>query len=385
MSQLLQVGDKIDNYRIESCLGVGGMGEVYLATHLILNVQRALKVPYPDMLERDLQFRERLTREGHIAAHFHHPNSIEVVNVENESDSGLLYLVMEYVDGGTLREYLNEGVMDERQTLLICREIACVMDAAWQAMRLVHRDIKPSNIMIASDGTVKLADLGVAKAQPGENESAQALTMEGALIGTPDYAAPEQLIDASKVDTRADIYSIGATMYTMLTGVRPFCGASTFETLRKVLHTPLKPIREWNPNVSAETAALVERMMSKDPANRPQTMLELVEIFDVMLAPQEQISVADTHEVPAPVNNGETVLLAAPEVKVKQARNWLIEIACCILFVTVIVLASLYIVNKAAYKKAEQKVAIAESKRIEKAMLNKWYPGSSKNDTRRYT
>ena len=380
---LLQVGDKIDNYRIECCLGVGGMGEVYLATHQILNVQRALKIPYPDLLERDPLFRERLTREGHIAAHFQHPNSIEVVNVETESDSGFLYLVMEYVDGRTLREYLNEGVLDEKQTLLICREIACALDAAWQEMRLVHRDIKPANIMIASDGTVKLADLGVAKALPGENESVQTLTMEGALVGTPDYAAPEQLIDASKVDTRADIYSIGATMYTMLTGVRPFFGADTFETLRKVLHEPLKPVREWNPGVSAEIAALVERMMSKDPANRPQTMRELVEIYNSMLA--DQSPVPEVREVPQPVDCKKTVLLAAPEMKTKPPRNCLIEIFCCILFVTVIILAFEYTMSKTVYAKKGRFVFLAESEKLAKAERRKSFPSYSKNGSRRYT
>ena len=384
MSQLLQVGDKIDNYRIERCLGVGGMGEVYLATHLILNVQRALKIPYPDLLERDPLFCERLTREGHIAAHFQHPNSIEVVNVETESDSGFLYLVMEYVDGMTLREYLNEGVLDEKQTLLIGREIACALDAAWREMRLVHRDIKPANIMIASDGTVKLADLGVAKALPGENETAKALTMEGTLIGTPDYASPEQLVDASKVDTRADIFSLGATMYTMLTGVRPFCGANTFETMDKVLHETLKPIREWNPGISSETAALVERMMSKDPAHRPQTMRELVEIFDDMLSDQNPYPVSREPDVQMPVGDGPTVLMAAPEVKM-ESRNWLIEIFCGVLFVSVIALTCLYIVNKDVYTTIEQKFSVVESKRLINASHRNWYPGSSKTDARRYT
>ena len=389
MNRLLQAGDKIDNYRVEQCLGVGGMGEVYLATHQILNVQRALKIPYPELLEQDPLLCERLTREGHIAAHFQHPNSIEVVNVETKSDSGFLYLVMEYVDGRTLREYLNEGVMDEKQTMLICREIACALDAAWREMHLVHRDIKPANIMIASDGTVKLADLGVAKALPGANETAKNLTMEGTLIGTPDYASPEQLVDASKVDTRADIYSIGATMYTMLTGVRPFCGATTLETMTKVLHEPLKPVREWNPGVAPEVAALVERMMSKDPADRPQTMQELVEIFDHMLEDQDFVSAPEVPETPPPIEGGATVLLAAPSDKeVKPARNnnsRLIEIICIVLFLTVIALAHLYLTDKYVYAKKERQVFIAEANRLKNASPRHWYPGSSKTSDRRYT
>ena len=282
MLQLLQVGDRIDKYRIDQCIGEGGMGEVYLVTHTFLNIQRALKILRLDLIEDDPTFRDRFVREARIAARFQHPNSIGVVDVETKSDSGFLYLVMEYVDGQSLHQYLPNGPFPEKEMLRICREVANVLDAAWREMQLVHRDIKPGNIMLSKEGDVKLADLGIAKS--AGSDMTLALTLAGTMIGTPEYASPEQCRDSSHVDTRADIYSLGATMYEMLTCTRPFHGTNAFDTVVKVLQEPLPPLRDRNTEISAETAALVERMMSKDPADRPQTLRELVEIVDGMLA-----------------------------------------------------------------------------------------------------
>lgn len=287
MAQLLQNGDIIDKYRVERCLGIGGMGEVYLVSHVYLKVQRALKILRLDVTEQDPTFRDRFVREARIAARFQHPNSIGVVDVESESESGFLYLVMEFVEGQSLHQYLKNGVLEEKQVLHICREVAKALDVAWREMQLVHRDIKPGNIMITTEGAVKLADLGIAKAAQNESGVTLALTMEGTMIGTPEYASPEQCMDASHVDTRADIYSLGATMYEMLTGVRPYRGSNAFEIVEKVIKESPKPLREWNPNVSRKMASLVERMMSKNPKKRPQTMGELIKILDQMLGGQQ--------------------------------------------------------------------------------------------------
>ena len=299
MSQLLQVGDRIDKYRIDQCIGEGGMGEVYLVTHVFLNIQRALKILRLDLTEDDPTFRDRFVREARIAARFKHPNSIGVVDVESESDSGFLYLVMEYVNGQSLHQYLQNGPYPEKEMLRVCREVANVLDAAWREMQLVHRDIKPGNIMITVDGDVKLADLGIAKSSG--SDMTLALTLAGTMIGTPEYASPEQCRDSSHVDTRADIYSLGVTMYEMLTGTRPFQGTNAFDTVAKVLQEPLPPLRSRNPEVSVETAALVERMMSKDPADRPQTMRELAEIVDGMLANKEKaLPLPESIVIPVP-------------------------------------------------------------------------------------
>ena len=294
MSQLLQSGDQVDKYRVEYCIGSGGMGEVYLVSHIYLKVQRAMKILRMELTENDPTFRDRFVREARIAARFQHPNSIAVVDVESSSDSGFLYLVMEYVNGQSLHQYFQQnGILDEKQMLHICREVAKALNAAWIEMQLVHRDIKPGNIMISSEGEIKLADLGIAKSSGGSGMT-MSLTMEGTMIGTPEYASPEQCRDARSVDTRADIYSLGATMYEMLTGVRPFSGANAFDTVAKVLQEPLVGVRQRNPNISKETAALVERMMSKDPSKRPQTMGELVSILDGMLDDGAKVIAAPT-------------------------------------------------------------------------------------------
>ncbi|MBR2427372.1 MAG: protein kinase [Lentisphaeria bacterium] len=290
MSRILQNGDQIDKYRVECCLGAGGMGEVYLVSHQYLNVKRAMKVLRMNLTENDPTFRDRFVREARIAARFQHPNSISVVDVESSSESGFLYLVMEYVDGQSLHQYLqlNRDIVDEMQMLRICRDVASALDAAWNEMKLVHRDIKPGNIMLTNTGEVKLADLGIAKSSGGSGMT-MALTMEGSMIGTPEYASPEQCLDASSVDTRADIYSLGATLYEMLTGVRPFQGADTFETVDKVLNDDLVPVRKRNRNISRKTAALVERMMEKEPEDRPQTMSEVVAMIDRILGEKDSV------------------------------------------------------------------------------------------------
>lgn len=320
MARLLQDGDRIDKYQVERCLGVGGMGEVYLVSHVFLNVQRALKILRLDLTEDDPTFRDRFVREARIAARFQHPNSIGVVDVESESESGFLYLVMEYVDGQSLHQFLQNGVLEEKQMLYICREVARALDAAWQEMQLVHRDIKPGNIMIANDGSVKLADLGIAKSARDESGMTMTLTMEGTMIGTPEYASPEQCRDASHVDTRADIYSLGATMYEMLTGVRPFQGKNAFDTVAKVLQEPLVPVRQRNPAISWQTAGLIERMMSKDPGARPQTMSELIRLLDPMITADQEYRLAPSasNDMIVPVSTVETMIRKQAEEAASQ-------------------------------------------------------------------
>lgn len=275
MSFKLQKGDMIDKYCIEQSLGTGGMGSVYLVRHTQLNALRAMKVLHASVAEEDPEFRERFIREAKFAAKIQHNNIVSVMDVELESDSGFSYIVMEYVDGQTLHDILQRGPISEKQAIHIVIEAA--KGLAYAAENgIIHRDIKPANIMITKSGEVKLADLGIAKSV-NHTGNTMNLTMEGTMIGTPAYASPEQCRCARDVDTRADIYSLGATMYEMLTGQAPFSGKNEFDIIAKVLKQMPQPIEQIVPSITPDVIKLIHKMMAKDPADRPQTMLDLLQ------------------------------------------------------------------------------------------------------------
>ena len=275
MDFFLEPGGMIDKYCVERCLGVGGMGAVYLVRHTQLKTMRALKLLHPDIEADDPEYRERFIREAQFAARIQHPNIVAVMDVETKSMSGFSYIVMEYVEGHSISQLLKNGPLSETQAVFIIRETAKALAYAAES-GIVHRDIKPANIMITNDGHVKLADLGIAKCSDPTGGS-NTLTVAGTMIGTPAYASPEQCNDARSVDTRADIYSLGATLYEMLTGEAPFSGTNAFDIMAKVVRTNPVPILQLKPESTPELAALVEKMMQKKPENRPQTMLDLME------------------------------------------------------------------------------------------------------------
>ena len=275
MDFFLEPGEMIDKYCVERCLGVGGMGAVYLVRHTQLKTMRALKLLHPDIEADDPEYRERFIREAQFAARIQHPNIVAVMDVETKSMSGFSYIVMEYVEGHSISQLLKNGPLSETQAVFIIRETAKALAYAAES-GIVHRDIKPANIMITNDGHVKLADLGIAKCSDPTGGS-NTLTVAGTMIGTPAYASPEQCRDARSVDTRADIYSLGATLYEMLTGEAPFSGTNAFDIMAKVIRENPVPILQLKPESTPELAALVEKMMQKKPENRPQTMLDLME------------------------------------------------------------------------------------------------------------
>lgn len=268
-----QPGETIGKYRLIRCLGIGGMGEVYLAEHTLLNTRCAIKILHQELARKDPENRERLLREARLAGSISHPNLISVLDAEADADSPYSYIVMEYVDGVSLEKLLVCGAMQEARVIEIIIQTAEALQLA-SIHHIIHRDIKPANIMLATDGNAKLADLGIAKTD-NENIS-MTLTMDNAVLGTPNYASPEQLRSSHHVDIRADIYSLGATMYHMLTGVRPFEADSVFGVMANVLETmPPKPT-DYVKDISAETSELVMAMMAKKPQDRPQDFSELL-------------------------------------------------------------------------------------------------------------
>jgi serine/threonine-protein kinase len=277
-----------DRYLILDLLGEGGMGHVFLAEHTPMRRLVALKVLPPHAFENDPVARERFMREARAAGTLDHPNIVRVFDLCQEGK--ILYLVMEYVDGLSLQARVaRHGVPDVAAACHYARQVAFGLRHAHE-MGFVHRDIKPANLILERTGLVKVLDLGLVRS---EADAASNLTRQldnRNILGTADYVAPEQAVDSSKVDARADIYSLGATLYFLLAG-RPLFPEG--RTAQKLVWQQIKdpvPIDRLRPEVPPELARVVHRMLQKRPAERYATAAE---VFDA-LAP------FDREDVPPP-------------------------------------------------------------------------------------
>ena len=256
------------SYCIEKPLGHGGMGEVYLARHLKLDICRAIKILLPKIAVKNPVFAKRFMREAKLAIQLQHPNIINVMDADYDERLSIYYIVMEYVDGGTVRNLIRKnGPMDEQEVLKIVLAVGDAL-AAGEERQIVHRDIKPDNIMLTRENVVKLADLGIAKDAADNSDMDE--TSPEILIGTPAYVSPEQARDAQHVDSRADIYSLGVSMYEMLTGEKPYKGKSSVEVLQQLFESSVPEVRQKNPRVSRSVSDLVYRMMAKEKEDRPR-------------------------------------------------------------------------------------------------------------------
>ena len=214
-------GSRIGQYRIIRQIGSGGSGDVYLCRHIVLDKSYAIKILDIPPGEHGREMQGRVLREARIARSIRHRNLVSVIDANVKGDGNTAWIVMEYVDGETLEELLAESALPESAALYVCRCVALVLAEA-EKHNIVHRDIKPANILIDRAGNVKVTDLGIAKTDKASVRYDEPVTREEKLLGTPDYASPEQLRDSSSVDIRADIYSLGATLYHMLSGRKPF-------------------------------------------------------------------------------------------------------------------------------------------------------------------
>lgn len=279
-------GAIIAGYRIERPLGAGAMGQVYRAMQLSLNRAVAFKVMSPK-LASNRRFRERFVREARAAGRLHHPNLIAVHDV-GEAD-GLMFFSMELVDGTSVSELLRQhGRIPEMRALEIIRQTLEALKFA-HAAGVIHRDIKPDNLMVTESGMVKVADLGLARAEDTENVSATA-TNVGAVMGTPHYMAPEQGRDAHSVDHRADLYAVGATLYHLVCGHTPFSGEGAMEVLMRAASQPLKfPV----PGPTPAVQVLISRLMAKEAKDRPQSASEAIDIISKLRRKQVTDNPAD--------------------------------------------------------------------------------------------
>ena len=263
----------IGKYKILEQLGSGGMGTVYLCEHKLMRCMRAIKI-LPAAKAQDEAALGRFYREARAVAAIDHPNIVHAYDIDQ--DDALHFLVMEYVDGASLQEIVKKsGPLDVLRACHYIRQSAIGLDHAFRA-GLVHRDIKPGNILVSRDGVVKILDMGLARFF---NDDDDILTkkFDENVLGTADYLAPEQAIDSHEVDTRADIYSLGATFYYLLTGKTPFGEGTVAQKLLWHQSRQPKSARELRPEIPAALEAVIVKMMAKDPANRYTVPAEVAE------------------------------------------------------------------------------------------------------------
>jgi len=267
----------IPGYQLLQKLGKGSMGTVYKARQLSMNRLVAVKILKPKLASNE-EFLERFQQEAHLAAKFSSNNVVQAIDVG--SSGRINYFVMEYVEGTTLKQELARGkIFEEKEAIEIVLQIAQALQHAHRR-QLIHRDIKPANIILTPDGIAKLADLGMAR---GTTDHALAKAEKGMTIGTPFYIAPEQINSQGDVDSRADMYSLGATFYHMVTGRPPFPYPKTDQVLRAHLTEELTPPDHLNTKLSSGLGEVVEFMMAKKQEDRYPSPAELVIDLECLL------------------------------------------------------------------------------------------------------
>jgi tetratricopeptide (TPR) repeat protein len=250
--------EKVGKYKILAKIGQGAMGEVYKAQDTVLNRFVAIKT-ITGALGSDDQFRQRFHREAQSAASLNHRNIVTVF--EFAEDQGMVYMAMELLEGKDLKELIARGALKRFEDKLSVIEQMCDGLAFAHAKGVVHRDLKPANIHVLANGTVKIMDFGLARLGVSE------ITRTGTVMGTPNYMSPEQ-VRGEKVDSRSDIFSVGAVMYEVLAGHKPFEAESMHSVLFQVLDQNPEPIRNRTPEIPAPIADVVDRALAKDPAQR---------------------------------------------------------------------------------------------------------------------
>ncbi|HEV7402824.1 MAG TPA: bifunctional serine/threonine-protein kinase/formylglycine-generating enzyme family protein [Chthoniobacteraceae bacterium] len=279
----------IGDYEILGKLGQGGMGAVYRARQISLDRVVALKI-LPSHLEEDENFVARFQREAAVAAGLNHPNLVQVY--ASGCSEGCHFIAMELVEGENLRQRVKRGGLPMAEALHICLEVARGLQFAWQRAQLIHRDIKPSNIYLAEGGTVKVGDLGLAKSLLSNTTG---LTHTGAAIGTPHYISPEQARGEKTIDLRADIYSLGCTLYELLTGATPYRGTDPLTVMSMHLNSPPPAIMKVLPRCPMPVGRLVNKMLRKSRHERPQSYEELIAAME---AAQAQLELGPTGASP---------------------------------------------------------------------------------------
>ncbi len=285
----------LDKYRIDALVGLGGMGAVYYAYHSGIDRSVAFKILQPNVALSDEHVVELFQREAKLAGRLSHENIADVKDA-GHTDEGLAYIVMEWLEGRTLDEaLLSQGRFSFGRAVAIARQIAAALGEAHRK-HVVHRDLKPGNIMLIDSPRrrdhVKVLDFGIGKAL-GETKAG---SMVSIVVGTPHYASPEQLTVGGRIDGRSDIYSLGVILYRMIGGKPPFNSPSMGEVIQMQLTAEPAPLFTLRPETPPAIERLVNSMLAKDPARRPQSAAEVIAALDQTLPHPEKDDVAPTGE-----------------------------------------------------------------------------------------
>src|SRR5262252_8696312 len=258
-------------YRIDRLIKRGGMGAVYRGKHVLMDKTVAIKVLKPSLAGDDAVV-ARFSREAKAASRISHPHAVSVTDF-GESENGVVFLVMEYLDGQTLKEVIkSDGPMTLARTTEIIRQVAGALDAAHE-QGVIHRDLKSDNIMLSKTNGgewAKVLDFGIAKIQQSDARDAD-ITAANLVIGTPQYMSPEQCSQSGKIDARSDIYSLGIILYEMLSAELPFSGDSPTVIMMKQVQDPPPSIRTIRPDVPETVSRIILQALAKQPDDRFQT------------------------------------------------------------------------------------------------------------------
>jgi len=335
-------GRTLGDFQILRRIGTGGMGQVYLARQLSLKREVALKLLRGE-LNSNLTALARFEAEAQAVAKLNHPNIVHIHQI-GEAD-GLRYMVLEFVEGRNLRDYLaRKGPPDVPITLSVMRQVTLALQKAHE-QGIVHRDIKPENILVTRKVEVKVTDFGLSRFFTGEAPATN-LTQSGVTLGTPLYMSPEQ-VQGLTLDHRSDIYSFGVTCYHLLAGEPPFRGVSAFDVALKHVQEQPRPLADLRPDLPPELCSMVHKMMAKNPDDRYQSAREilrdLVKVRDGLNVSATQLA---TSVAAVPVNgkqpSGMTGVLAltqsgespppstpvAPPAPIRWGRGGLIALGC---------------------------------------------------------
>lgn len=274
-------GFRLGNYRLMRKLGRGGMSTVYLARHALMKREAAIKV-LPRRRVEDSSYLARFHREAQAAAALDHPNVVRIYDVD--SDGNTHFIAMEFIDGQDLQTRVaNDGRLDCDLAADYVAQAGLGLQHAHD-IGLIHRDIKPANLLANDKEVIKILDMGLAKFDEDDDEASLTKDHNENVLGTVDYLSPEQARDSHTVDHRADIYSLGCTLYFLLGGNAPFPEGSLAQRILKHQQSKPTPLLEKWDDIPVELVAICNRMMEKDPEKRPQSGMEVAELLAEYLA-----------------------------------------------------------------------------------------------------
>jgi serine/threonine-protein kinase len=295
----MMIGKTLGNYQIIREVGRGGMAVVYRAYQPSLNRHVAIKV-LPPQFAFDQQFVERFQREATAAARLRHPNIVVIHDVGHQD--GTYYIVMEYLEGRTLKQLIDqEGALSPERAAGIVAQVTAALDYAHQ-QGIVHRDVKPANIFVGAGDQVTLTDFGIAKAA----SDAEQLTRTGILMGTPEYMAPEQA-EGRNVDHRTDLYALGIVLYQMLVGRVPFRGTTPHATLHAVIYESPPPPHQIRPEIPPPIEAIILKAITKKASQRFQSGTELASALRAAVAGQPAMDPLPPQPPPSKGDEGPVV------------------------------------------------------------------------------